>query len=136
MTYEDRIVLALGRGKAKERDDVLDVLVRQHATFVYRIVFSVLRDSQDAEDVAQETFLRVMKNVGDLPLIRDERAWLARIAWRLALTKAAKRRRKRNVEVDIHEDSAALSRLRTGTDDNRELLLVVEQLTASLPVTL
>ena len=136
MTYEDRIVLALGRGKVQERDDVLNVLVQQHATFVYRIAYSVLRDSQDAEDVAQETFLRVVKNVGDLPLIRDERAWLARIAWRLALTKASKRRKRRNVEVDIGEDSEARSRLRGATDDSRELLHLVEQLTASLPATL
>ena len=138
MTYEDRIALALASGgKAHENDDVLTALIRQHATFVYRIAYSVLKDSHDAEDVAQETFIRVMKNVRRLPLIRDERAWLARITWRLAVTKAAKHQRKRKVEVDMGEHFIAVSNLKSGLmADSNELLQLMERLTASLPANL
>jgi RNA polymerase sigma-70 factor (ECF subfamily) len=136
MTYEDRIVLAVGRARAQEQDDVLSVLIRQHATFVYRIAYSVLRDSQDAEDVAQDTFIRVMKNIAELPLVRDERSWLARIAWRLALTRSAKRRRKRTLEVDMREESRILPMQGPRTDESAELIRVIEQLTASLPAPL
>jgi RNA polymerase sigma-70 factor (ECF subfamily) len=58
--------------------------VREHGQMVYRIAFSVLRNSHAAEDAAQETFLRALRS-GKMKDIRDARAWLAKIAWRSAL---------------------------------------------------
>jgi RNA polymerase sigma-70 factor (ECF subfamily) len=136
MTYEDRIMMAVGRTRGAEQEDVLTVLVREHATFVYRIAYSVLRDLHDAEDVAQETFMRVMKRTAQLPLVRDQRAWLARITWRLAITKWNRTRKRRRLETDIAESPArfAASDLSTGLDaENRELLEKMNRLTLSLP---
>jgi len=61
----------------------LELAVRQHARFVFKVAYGVLRNSHDAEDVVQEVFLRAHRKgtegVQDLP------AWLATIAFRLAL---------------------------------------------------
>jgi RNA polymerase sigma-70 factor, ECF subfamily len=136
MTYEDRILLAVGRTRDSEREDIVTLLVRQHATFVYRVAYSILRDTHDAEDVTQETFLRVMKNTEQLPLIRDQRGWLARITWRLAITKWNRIKKQRHVEIDISEKSTHLadSRWNLGLDtETRELADTITRLTFSLP---
>ena len=66
----------------------LELAVRQHGRFVFKVAYGVLRNSHDAEDVVQEVFLRVHRNgtagVNDLP------AWLATITFRLALDRARK----------------------------------------------
>jgi len=66
----------------------LELAVHQHARFVFKVAYGVLRNSHDAEDVVQEVFLRVHRKgtegVHDLP------AWLATIAFRLALDRTRK----------------------------------------------
>ena len=62
----------------------IEDLVREHAQTVFRVAYSVVRNHADAEDVAQETFMRATRH-GKLEGIENPRAWLAKIAWRLAL---------------------------------------------------
>ncbi|HKS74709.1 MAG TPA: sigma-70 family RNA polymerase sigma factor [Terriglobales bacterium] len=66
-------------------ENPLEVAVRGHARMVYRIAYSVLRDVAEAEDVTQEVFLRALRRQNVLSNIRDQKAWLARIAWRVAV---------------------------------------------------
>ncbi len=42
-------------------------LIRPHERSVYVIALSCLRNKEDAEDVAQETFVRAMRNLGSFP---------------------------------------------------------------------
>lgn len=65
-------------------------LVPQYSAALYRVAHAVLRSRTEAEDVVQETFLRVLQHRGDLAVIRDMRVWLIRIAWRLALDRRRK----------------------------------------------
>ena len=54
----------------------LEALVREHSRLVYRIAYSVLRRHHDAEDAAQETFMRVMRYSSKLAEVRDpKRGW-------------------------------------------------------------
>src|SRR5512147_1606632 len=59
-------------------------VVHEHARLVFKVAYSVVRNVEDAEDCVQETFLRAYRS-GDLPEINDPKAWLARIAWRVAI---------------------------------------------------
>jgi RNA polymerase sigma-70 factor (ECF subfamily) len=59
-------------------------LVRRQARFVFRVAYAVLLNSHDAEDVVQETFLKLYRNRGWQNL-DNERAFLARVAWRVAV---------------------------------------------------
>ncbi|MGC2161618.1 MAG: RNA polymerase sigma factor [Silvibacterium sp.] len=65
-------------------DEAFSLLVYRQHRFVFRVVYALLRNVQDAEDMTQETFLKLYRN-GRWRGIRDERAFLARTAWRLAL---------------------------------------------------
>ena len=67
-------------------------LVEEYSTTLYRVAYSVTRNTADAEDVVQETFLRVLRHRSKLAEVRDYRVWLVRIAWNLVLDR--KRRAK------------------------------------------
>ena len=63
----------------------------------FRVARGVLRNTADAEDVAQEALLRAYRQFGRLRERTRFRAWLVRITFRLALDRArsAKRREQR-----------------------------------------
>jgi RNA polymerase sigma-70 factor (ECF subfamily) len=79
-------------------------LVQEYSTTIYRVAYSVTRNAADAEDVVQETFLRVLKHIDKLSEVRDYRVWLVRIAWNLVLDR--KRRAKTRPQADDFEDVA------------------------------
>ena len=64
----------------------------------YRVARSVLRNTADAEDVAQEALLRAYKGFERLRDRTHFRGWLVRISFRLALDKlrSGKRREQRD----------------------------------------
>jgi len=115
------------------RDD-LESLVREHARFVYKVAFSALRNHHDAEDAAQETFLRFLRYRKKWADIRDRRAWLARTAWRVAID-----RRRNTPEVSLDEAAEAVLNLRdqgAGADEiaaNAQMMALLERLIAALP---
>jgi RNA polymerase sigma-70 factor (ECF subfamily) len=69
----------------------------ESSRLAFRVAYGVLRNRQDAEDVAQEALVRAYRK---LPSLRDRerfRAWLVRISWRLAIDhrRSGKRRELR-----------------------------------------
>ncbi|MFZ0761998.1 MAG: RNA polymerase sigma factor, partial [Candidatus Sulfotelmatobacter sp.] len=89
------------------REDVLEDLVRRHSGLVYRIAYAALRNHPDAEDAAQETFLRVLRYSRKLGAVEDPKTWLARIAWRVAVDRSKQRGRKREIALEDAERRAA-----------------------------
>lgn len=87
-------------------EETLAALVSQYAGTLYRVAFSVLRNTSDAEDAVQEAFLRVLRHRDTLADIRDQRVWLIRIVWNIVLDR--KRRAKTRPETD---DVAELARV-------------------------
>ena len=82
------------------QDEVLEAMVRDHARLVYRIAYAVLRSHHDAEDATQETFLRVFRFRNKLAAVDDRKAWLARIAWRVAVDRNEHRSRKQEIALE------------------------------------
>src|SRR3954467_11003595 len=113
--------------------DAVEVLVREHARFVFQVAYSVLRHAHDSEDVVQETFLRVVKHRSELADVREPKAWLARIAWRIALD------RRRGQPEMAGDPEALLAQLHaTGISaeemvEREEMKRLVEMLVVGLP---
>lgn len=59
-------------------------LVERQWRFAYRVAWAVLRNAADAEDAAQEAFLKILRAAAWRGL-RDERAFVARAVWRAAV---------------------------------------------------
>ena len=90
---------------ARAEQDVhaaITALVHEYSTTLYRVAYSVTRNAGEAEDVVQETFLRVLRHKNKLVELRDPRVWLVRITWNLVLDR--KRRSKTRPETQDIED--------------------------------
>lgn len=81
------------RADADQRAE-FEALLAEAAPLAFRVARGVLRNSADAEDVAQEALIRAYRRWDHLRDRTRFRAWLVRIAFRLALdrTRSAKRR--------------------------------------------
>jgi len=118
---------------AEREEDLLATAVRQHARLVYRIAYSILRNDAEAEDATQETFLRALRYGKKMAGINDQKAWLARIAWRVAVE-----RRKRVATAAAKTEEAGETLVSSNHGADRILLenernAALEQLIASLP---
>lgn len=82
------------------------------STLAFRVALSVLRRREDAEDVAQEAFLRAHRSFASIRDRERFRAWLVRTSFRIALDRirGEKRRARREeavaIEARVAEDSA------------------------------
>jgi RNA polymerase sigma-70 factor, ECF subfamily len=119
--------------------DEMESAVREHSRFVYAIAYSVLRDHHDAEDAAQETFVRFWRHRRRWRLIRNRRAWLARTAWRVALDSRRKRHAQDGSAISLSESVEMVLRLQaegTPADEiagRKEMTALLERLIDSLP---
>ena len=84
---------------AAQTTNDIPALVELYAPLLFRIAHSVLRSPTEAEDVVQDTFVRVLEHRTRLPEVRDLRVWLIRITWNLALD------RKRRIRPDQMDPS-------------------------------
>ena len=66
----------------------------------FRVAFSVLRQREDAEDVAQDAFAKAHRSFKQLRDRTRFRAWLVRMTWRLALDRQRANRRRTNRLVE------------------------------------
>jgi RNA polymerase sigma-70 factor (ECF subfamily) len=94
------LILGEARTAARGEDEEVENLVKEHARFVYRVAYAVLRGHHDAEDAVQETFLRVLRYGKRLTAVENPKTWLARIAWRVAIDRSKSRRRKQEVTLE------------------------------------
>jgi RNA polymerase sigma-70 factor (ECF subfamily) len=60
-------------------------LVDRHRMAVYRLARSITGNHHDADDAAQETFLRVYRALGSYDPDRPFKPWLKRIAYNTSL---------------------------------------------------
>jgi RNA polymerase sigma-70 factor (ECF subfamily) len=101
---------------ATDADAEFAALVERQSPFVFRVAYAVLLNSYDAEDAAQETFLKLYRN-GGWKHAKDECAFLARVAWRTAVD--FKRRRSRTSSgSDDREISNELPSLRPNPEES------------------
>jgi RNA polymerase sigma-70 factor, ECF subfamily len=68
--------------------------LRDSGTLAFRVAYSVLRHREDAEDVAQESLAKAYRSFRRLRDRERFRAWLVRVAWRMALDRRRGDRRR------------------------------------------
>lgn len=80
-------------------------LVDRHRMAVYRLARSITGNHHDADDAAQETFLKLYRGLGSYDPDRPFKPWLKRIAYNTSLNtvRASKRRSRGFVDVDLPE---------------------------------
>jgi RNA polymerase sigma-70 factor (ECF subfamily) len=104
-----------------------NTLVEQYTSEIYGYLWRMLRDSQDAEDVLQETFIRAFKGFPRLREGSNFRAWLYKIATNAAYTQLKQRTRRESQVIEFIENLEATNPL------PQKLILAVLTAIESLP---
>ncbi len=119
------------------QDEKLEALVREHSRLVYRIAYAVLRRHHDAEDATQETFMRVLRYSSKLAAVENQKTWLARIAWRVAVDRSMQLGRTR--EIPLEDPEKPLPEVASADDPADETVQgaqvgsALERMVAALP---
>jgi RNA polymerase sigma-70 factor (ECF subfamily) len=107
-------------------------LVRRHAPNLRRFAGRLLRDDTEAEDVVQETFLRLWQRAADYTPAARVGTWLHRIAHNLAVDRLRSRGRLTALDEDEEVGGAASARQPALLDEKRRVE-ALELAHASLP---
>ena len=91
---------------AAKRPEALSVLYDRFSKLLYGVILSVVRDTDDAEDILQEVFIQVWRNASTYqPILGAAKTWLVRLAHNRAIDLLrSKRYRQKKVEVQSPED--------------------------------
>lgn len=117
---DDALMRRVGDGDAAAFAALVDV----HAKRPHRIAWRMLGDASEAEDVAQEAFLRLWKdaprwNARPETVGAGVGAWLARVATNLCLDRLRRRARLSDGEVPDRADPAPLADEAIGAGQDR-----------------
>jgi len=118
----DREIALLKKGDP----DAVSELIGRYQHRLYRFLVRLVQDPATAEDLFQQTWIRLMERIGSYDVRRNFEAWLFSIARNLAIDHL---RRRRGISLDEPDDSgqAAVDRLTAGGKDALEQLLDFER---------
>ena len=97
--------------------------LRESSDLAVRIAYGVVRQRQDAEEIAQEAFVKAYRSFSSLRNRSAFRAWLVRMTWRLAIDRWRSDRRRQ-----VREQVAVVD----GTDASAESVASANQRAARL----
>src|SRR3989442_12502695 len=75
-------------------------IVRRYQRAVYRVAYALTRNASDADDLAQETFVRAYQALGRFRQGEPLYPWLSRIAVNLTYSLFRRRRRRPETSID------------------------------------
>ncbi len=96
MTNLDRLIDRCQQGEL----DAFAELFHQRKERVYRLALTILRDEQDAEDVTQDVFLRVFRQVGDFQGQSSFSTWLTAIVVNACRDRLRRQRLRKAIPLD------------------------------------
>jgi len=111
----------------KKRDpDAISDLIGRYQQRLYRFLVRMVQDPATAEDLFQQTWIRLLEKIGSYDARRNFDAWLFAIARNLSIDHL---RRRRGVSLDDEDDSglAMADRLSASEPDALEQLLDFER---------
>lgn len=103
----------------KGNELALEILVQRYLRLIYSFIFRLVRNEQTAEDLTQEVFLKVWKNLKKFKKDKNFKAWVLTIA--------------RNCAIDFLRKKKTVSFSEYDTNEGNNLLLDVLADSAPLP---
>jgi len=86
-----------------------DALYRRNYDWVQRLAYQILRNQQDAQDIAQDAFLRVIASRNNWQATARFRSWMHRIVVNLCIKRQKSLRRQEAISLEeLLEDSDEL----------------------------
>ncbi|HEX7704998.1 MAG TPA: RNA polymerase sigma factor [Thermoanaerobaculia bacterium] len=104
--YDELSDSALMSRVAAGEENAIAPLVGRYGNALIAVLIRVTRDRTDADDIFQETWLRVIRSARSYDPLLPFRPWLFRIGWHLALSYVS-RHRSDDKELDLAGEIAA-----------------------------
>lgn len=110
--------------------EAFETLVQRHRRQVYNFIFKMVRKAEAAEDIFQETFLRVVKNAHKYTPRAKFTTWTLQIARNLTLDYFKRESLRQHVSIDAgrSDDDRGIAALLTGNDPQSGEILVSREL--------
>jgi len=96
MTETGKLVKLILSGDAQ----AFESLIEEHKPLVSHVVFRMIPNPQDREDISQEVFIKAYQNLADFRFEAKLSTWIAQIAYNLAINYS---RQKKMVSLDVLE---------------------------------
>lgn len=106
-------------------------LVERQARFIFQVAYAVLRNADDSEDVVQETFLKLHRT-GRWAGIENERSFLARVAWRIAVDRRPRAGRNEAHDPEMPSRDASPEQLAIAAERHAAVHKLVDSLPEEL----
>ena len=131
MTDEITFIAELKNGKTKEK--AFRILISKYKERLYWHIRKIVISHDDANDVFQNTFIKIFKNIDKFNEQSKLYSWMYRIATNESITFINKRAKERNVDIsDYHEQLA--STLESDVHfSGDEIQLILQKAIATLP---
>ena len=110
-----------------------DELVERHSAEIFAYVWRMLRETHDAEDCLQETFLRAFRSYGRVRAGTNYRAWLYKIATNTARSQWKRRARSAAQITELDPDRQADEMSVADRIERKALLAAVARAVEGLP---
>ena len=112
-----------------------ELLVRQYERLVFFVVYRLVKEKEDQEDVAQEVFIKVYNSLPRFAFASKLSTWISRIAYLTAINHVKKYQREqvRPFPGDLEHISFEGDRPET-VMDKKELAAYMDKLIAQMPI--
>ena len=110
-------------------------LVRQYERMVFYVISKLINDSQDVEDLAQEVFMKVFKNLSKFKHQSKLSTWIGQIAYREALNYIQKHKQKNHLTSELEEGRYLMDQLQTPDQllNSNNISQIVQNMIQKLP---
>lgn len=83
----------------------LHVLIKKYLDYVYNFIHIYIKSEEECEDITQETFLKVWKNIKKFDLDKNFKVWLFKIAKNTALDYLKKKKNINFSDLNIKDQN-------------------------------
>lgn len=103
-------------------------LVSRYQGLAYSLSFRVIKNSQEAEEVAQESFIKAYKALSKFDRRSKFSTWLFRIVYNTAISHIRKRKNVETFEVEKHRATASDPKILEESDRKRYIKEAMDKL--------
>jgi RNA polymerase sigma-70 factor, ECF subfamily len=126
---EQQLIYEVKEGSHEAFRELVETYMRQ----AYDVAFSILGSHDDADDIAQEAFVKVHRVIRTFRGESGFGTWLFRIVTNLSLNRLKQRKRRQHREVDLSVADQEMAPASTQHLDGQDMRIHIERALHELP---
>jgi RNA polymerase sigma factor (sigma-70 family) len=108
--------------------DALTLLINEYKDIAFNLALSIVKDKENAKDITQDSFLRVLENINGFRNESKFSTWLYKIVYNQSIQFVQRYKSAKFINIDSIKTNDFASDLPNGEDKYLELYKSIEQL--------